>query len=180
MMDLISNLKTNKKKLAVVILGVVVFIAFDYLVIIQAQLNQIKGIESRAAKANNDIKNVLQDLEKVRQMQKGQAVNSQGVRSPLKRLVSDDEISLLIRDISNFADASNVKVIQIKPVRETSSSKTQTSVTPLKITMDLMCGYHALGAFLNRLEGMEQFLEAQEIRIVPSNSDYFSGPKEIA
>jgi len=43
---------------------------------------------------------------------------------------------------------------------------------PVKITLDLTCTYHRLGAFINELENSKDFIAVEEVRIIsdPANN----------
>ena len=43
---------------------------------------------------------------------------------------------------------------------------------PVIITLDLTCGYHSLGSFINALENAGQYIDVQDMKIIRDPHNY--------
>ncbi|MDI6605882.1 MAG: hypothetical protein QME65_01900, partial [Candidatus Omnitrophota bacterium] len=78
-----------------------------------------------------------------------------------------------------------VELIQMKPSRQNSPAakdkvaKTE-KFTPILIKLDILCGYHELGHFINDLENNPVFMAVEDLKITPQQKDYFKQKVELA
>ncbi len=95
--------------------------------------------------------------------------------SQKKRLSTKQEISSLLKRLSEIAKDSGVKILSIKPhpviagqQRDTGSGTYQ----KYPISIKAVCGYHQLGIFLNKLENADTFMRVSDIKITADNKDF--------
>jgi Tfp pilus assembly protein PilO len=91
-----------------------------------------------------------------------------------KKFSTKQEISELLAGLSDMAKDSDVKIVSIKPhpVVDTQSSQMASVVyQKFPISIRAVCGYHQLGAFLNRFGNDETFMRVADIKIQSDPKD---------
>jgi len=85
-----------------------------------------------------------------------------------KKFSTKQEISVLLKELSDMAKDSEVKIISIKPhaaVTSTGQDAAGSTYQKFPISINAGCGYHQLGAFLSKLENADTFMRVTDIRI---------------
>ncbi len=169
-----KNAGQNKKKLFFILAVFAVIFFVDLRFILSAQLRAISKMGPKITKLQADLNSLDADLKKMRELKKSHG--SQGTASGAKKIVSEGQIALLMERISSIANKYDVKVIQMRPQKEAPAKPAKNvkpeKFTPLSLTLDLVCDYHNLGRFISELENIDIFLQAQEIKIEPKDTDY--------
>jgi len=92
-----------------------------------------------------------------------------------KRLPSQDQISSLLEDFSNVAEASGVKILKIKPIEEpvplSKQKAINTAYSEFPILIEARAGFHQLGIFVNKLEAMDRFIKITDISVAGVEKD---------
>lgn len=92
-----------------------------------------------------------------------------------KRLPGQDQISSLLEDFSSVAESSGVKILKIKPLETpaplSKQKVTNNSYTEFPILIEARAGYHQLGDFVNKIEGMDRFIKITDIDITGTDKD---------
>jgi len=172
MANLLNKLGSDIQKLVLIILVGAVVIYVDYSFIITLQLRGIGSAKTKITQLKKDIAAYDKDLAL---MQHSQAQMKQKTPLKLKTIISEDEMTGLLQGIYNLAHKNNVKIIQIRPLKDPQAKEEvmgAQKIMPMAILMDLSCVYHSLGSFINDLENAEQFLAVQDLKIVRSSGDY--------
>jgi Tfp pilus assembly protein PilO len=172
--DFLYDIRTNKQKLAAVAIAFVAFCYIDFSFVLKAQFKSLSQSQSKIVKLQADIQAVKKDIALIQQDQnKGKALSS------IKKIVSEGELLSLLEWISVVAKDNLIRVTQINPLKSArapvKAGQKQSPYIGVLIKLDISCGYHNLGAFINDLENGEYALSAEEIRI---NSDPSAGQKE--
>ena len=167
MINLLGKLELDKKKVGLIILICVIIIYVDFAFLIKLQLRNTTAVGAKIIKLKNDIEVLNKDLVTMQQSSK-----KQEVAIKLKKIISEEQIPSLFQSISNIANRNNVKIMEIKPSKGAKSSVSG-GFTPMLVTLDLSCGYHGLGKFINDLENAEVFIEVENLKILPQSQDYF-------
>lgn len=84
----------------------------------------------------------------------------------------EQELQRLLKDFSNLASESNVKIIGIKPLAQGEYAAKKTDMyeeRPYKIMAK--SGYHELGRFIQRLETGRKFIAVKDIKIAADEKD---------
>lgn len=93
-------------------------------------------------------------------------------------LIADEkDISILIENVSNLANSSSVKIIQIRPVKDKSEKSTikakNSSFSQIVIQISARCDFHQLGNFMSKIETAKNFLKPASLEIQTDGKDYF-------
>jgi len=85
-----------------------------------------------------------------------------------KQLPQENEVPALLEELSRMAKDSNVKILAINPNEKgapASGDKTKKPYKALPIGITALCGYHELGAFINKLENADRFMSIKDLDI---------------
>jgi Tfp pilus assembly protein PilO len=91
-----------------------------------------------------------------------------------KGFSTKQEIAELLKDLSDMARDSDVKIVSIKPhalIDTPPLNIDQSAYQKFPISIKAVCGYHQLGEFLNKLENDETFMRVSDIRISYDQKD---------
>ncbi len=92
-----------------------------------------------------------------------------------KKLSTKQEISSVLKGLSEIAKDSDVKILSIKPypaVTGQQQNAVSSAYQKYPISIKAVCGYHQLGIFLNKLENADTFMRVSDIKIAADVKDY--------
>jgi len=168
--------KLEKKQIFLIVLVGVVILYVDFAFIMKLQLRGIRTLTPKIIKLKKDIDSLTKDLSGMQDLEQkaGQNKTQIGALKP-REIISQDKILLLLQEISDLANKNHVKITQINTSKD---SKVQEEVIaeerllPIIVNLNLSCGYHALGSFMNDLENARQFIELEEMKIIRDPHNY--------
>lgn len=167
--DLAHKFGLDKQKIALVIIISLLLLYADLNFILKAQRSGLSKSSAEVSKLKNDLGLLdagLKNMEEVRAKQKV------ATKSKAKKIIFESQLASLLQDISKIGKANNVKILQIKPSRDPAkASPAQASSSPVLISMDLICGYHNFGKFVNELENNQAFMSVEGFKIEPQAED---------
>ncbi|MCM8789699.1 MAG: type 4a pilus biogenesis protein PilO [Candidatus Omnitrophica bacterium] len=173
--DLLGTL--DNKKIILISIAAVLFLLMDFN-LLKMQLNGNKKLTAKIIKVKKDIDTLNQDLKKMEELKKRFEDSRGKTSTKLKKLLSEQELTFLLQYISGLAKQNDIQISQLKPARQSAAADfkkvgagKQPASTAYSVSVDLICGYHDLGAFLNNLENGEIFIEAKSIKIIPQAQD---------
>lgn len=169
----LANMQLDKQKKILIIIFCVFIVYVEANYILKAQIAGLKSLNPRIARLEKDLKNLNRDLEDMRVLKGKPALEAGRAANRAVRIINESQISGLLRDISSEANKFDVRIIQIRPLRETGKSAIPgDKLTPVLINLDLICDYHHLGRFINSLENSAVFMGVAELRISTRTPDY--------
>jgi Tfp pilus assembly protein PilO len=175
--DFLKDIRADKQKLIAVALAFVVIVYVDFSFILKAQVKAISDIKVKVSKLQGDILAVKRDMSAMQQNRAKEKISA-----PAKKIVSEGELLSLLEQISQIAKDNSVRVSQISPQKSNrpppakpGQPQPQSAFLAVFIKLDLACGYHSLGAFINDLENSDYAMSVEDIRII---SDPGAGQKE--
>jgi len=165
----------NKKIFLIAFVGLLILYV-DFAFIMKLQLQGIRALTPKIIKLKKDVDNLAKDLSWMQDLEckAGKDKAQIGALKP-KEIISEDKILLLLQEVSDLANMNKVKIMQINTSKDT---KVQEEVIagerllPILITLDLTCGYHSLGYFINALENAGQYIDVQDMKIIRDPHDY--------
>lgn len=169
----LANIQLDKQKKILIIIFCAFIIYADMNYILKAQIGGLKSLDPKITLLEKDLKNLNRDLENMRASKGKPALEThKAVNRPVK-IITESQISGLLQDISSAANKFDVKIIQVRPSRETGKSVIPgDKLTPILINLDLICDYHNLGKFINNLENSPVFMGVAELKISARVPDY--------
>lgn len=166
----------NSKKRILLIYAVILLaaLALYFLVFLKPTFTRLSYLIPKAQALRMEIKAVRNDLPLEGKLkQKFESLQSE-LGGYEKKLSREKEIPMLLESLSKMAKEAHVKILGIKPLDKT-SGRQRTNVTgeeliyqevPIVITAE--SGYHALGAFINKLENDERYMQVSDMQIKTS------------
>lgn len=168
MHNLLNKLQLDNQKIILIFLLFIIITYVDCSFLIKMQANHIKAVKPKIAKLKGDID--ILDKSLTESKKSGQ---SQGVS--YLRMLSNDQVPMLLEEMSNMAKSNNVMLMQVRQVKETKKKGEKQSnldkLTPLYIALDLSGSYHDFGRFINGLENTDKFIAVQDLNIKQQATD---------
>ena len=176
LLNKLNELKLDNKKIFLIALACLLILYVDFAFMMKLQLQGIRTLTPKIIKLKKDVDNLAKDLSWMQDLErKASKDKKQIVALKTKEIISEDKLLLLLQEVSDLANESRVKLIQINTSKDT---KVQEEVIagerllPIIITLDLTCGYHFLGSFINALENAGHFIDLQDMKIVRDPHNY--------
>jgi Tfp pilus assembly protein PilO len=169
----LDNIQLDKQKQVLIIIFCVLIVYADLNYILKAQIAGLKKLDPKISRLEKDLKNLNRELENMRVAKGKPALEARKAASRSSKIITESQISGLLQDISNEANKFDIRIIQIRPSRETGKSAIAgDKFTPTLINLDLICDYHNLGKFINSLENSPVFMGVAELKISARMPDY--------
>ena len=167
----LERMHLDRTRIFLIILVCVILVYADFSFILKTQLKSIGSITSKAVSLKKDITDLKRELEDLGK-QKMPGPNL----SKAKKIVPQNQKQELAQHIYDTANNYQVKVIQLKPWADPKAKEEvfgKLRLAPIFVTLDLSCGYHALGGFINALENGKYFVAVTDMRITRNPGDFF-------
>lgn len=178
--DKIKNIKIldqfeldNKKIILIALVGATI-LYLDFNFVFKVQAGWLSKSCAEAARLNKEISSLENESRKVRDSKAKEAVSPRKQAQKPRRLAAESQVPALLQEISKAANNNEVSILQIKPYRGQAGAlaKVGANLGQLLIAMDLSCGYHNLGKFINELENLQTLVSVQDIKIEPRADNY--------
>jgi hypothetical protein len=183
MINLLQELKRDKKKLAVAGIALVVFLYADFSFVIAGQMKGLNAIKQKIVALRKDIGTLKSDIAYVKK-----TAGSAAAPVAMKKLLMEKEIPLLMQNISAIANANAIRIMQIDSSRdiakagkggqvarakkgEQSSKQESAALAGVKFKLDMIASYHRLGNFINELENAQKLCIVDSLSINRSTVD---------
>jgi len=176
LLNKLNELKLDNKKIFLIVLACLLILYIDFTFIIKLQLQGIRTLTPKVIKMKKDIDNLAKDLSSMQDLERKAGKDKAQIESLRpKEIISEDKILLLLQEISDLANKNKVKIMQINTSRDKKAPEEIIAgerLSPIIITLDLTCGYHSLGTFINALENARQFIDVQDMKIIRDPRNY--------
>lgn len=159
--NLIERFSLDNQKITLIVILSIAFLYVDFNFLLKGQLAANSKSKAELVKIINDLKALDAGLKNMEALKAGQ---HGGLKVQEKMIIFESGLTTLLHDISKLANANNVRILQIKPLRD-SQKIAIGKFTPVLINMDLICGYHNFGKFLNQLENNQVLISVENFKI---------------
>ena len=166
-----KKLQLDQKAIIIIIAASLIIIYLDYTFLIKRQIKAISKVSPKVAKIKKDLNDINKNLLAIQGLKNKQSASE---RKKFKEIISQEEVALLLQEISSIANNDGVKILQIKPSKEAQAKPEKIAdqtLSSLLVTLDLVCSYHNLGKFINDLEDARMFMQVQNIKITEKDAD---------
>lgn len=170
MTDFLAQIQLDKKKIILILAISAIIAVVDIAFVIKLQIKGLSSVSAKAAKLDHDLKDLSKDLALMQQAQKRPVVAKK-----VKKIISEADIPSLLQDIDTIAKNNKVKILQITPGSADVSKDNKSAIgnfIPVFVSLELNCGYHNLGAFINEMENHEKFIAVEALKITPITGNY--------
>lgn len=156
----------DNKKLILAGLIMAILLYTDYSFVLSRQFAGMKSSASKITKLKQDIASLTSGEAALKKAKEGPDKS----QYKNKVIISESQIASLVERIAGMANKDNVKIMQIKPGKE--SKAKDSALSALGINIDLVCSYHSLGVFINDIENADEFMMVEGLRIEPDAVNY--------
>ncbi len=177
--DKIKNIKIldrfelDNKKIILIVLASVTLFYLDFNFIFKAQTKWLSKTSAEVVRLKKDLSNLENESRKIMDLKAKEAASPHKQAQKPKKIITENQIPSLLQDISKAANNNEVAILQIKPFRgQADTVKLGARFSQLLIALELSCGYHNLGKFINELENLQTFVGVQDIKIEPREDNY--------
>lgn len=168
MTNLFKNIPLDGKTIFLIALASFTVIYIDARFIIQPQLAGIRNSQIAAAKFTKEIETFNQESRQAKVAERSYAQSRTASREEKgKKFITDDQILSLFAAVSDRAQENNVRIVQIRPVRDIGGVDKNQKITAFGIDLEMVCDYHSLGRFIASLEHSEVFMVVHSLTIAP-------------
>ncbi len=166
----------DKKKLVMIIFIASVVIYLDFKFVLGPQLGIIGNIGPHIKQLRQDIQSVKRDLAIFNDLNNRWESLKKKTASYANLIISPDYIPGLLQEISNFARSLDIKIMQIRAIRNQAEKPVaeieQSQYYSLAISLEIRASYQSLVAFLNKLETAPRFMRVVTCDITPNSEGH--------
>lgn len=168
----LNDIQLDQQKKIMIVIFAVLIIYVDTSYILKPQIAGLNNLNPKIARLENDLKNLNRDLANMRSAKNKPAQDANQAANRSTKIISESQISGLLQEIAIVANKFDVKIIQVRPARDTSKAALPgDKLIPILINLDLVCDYHSLGKFINRLENDPVFMGITDFKIAADAVD---------
>ncbi|MFQ5680932.1 MAG: type 4a pilus biogenesis protein PilO [Candidatus Omnitrophota bacterium] len=178
-MDL-SFLKDKKYARPLIIAAIV--LVLDLVFVLGGQLSELGKMAPRINKLKQDFYAAQKNISARKNLQQEQESLSAGIIDKQHKIVSQKKIPLFLSKVSRIAQDAGVRLMQITPAslaKKTADDKQGGKYFKLPITLNLKCGYHNLGMFMEGLQGAKEYIRIADFDIRSVNDPPFKYPVKM-
>jgi len=187
MTNILSKFTSGNKKLIVTLVSCIVVICLDVAFLLRLQDSSIRGVKLKVAGLKQNLETWGKESKQAQELKNKQAQSEKRTPAGAKKIISEGEVASLLQDISTLANKNEVKITQMKPLKETAGLLRQekdasisTKAFPLLVVLEGYADYHKLGRFVNDLENADTFIAVQDLKIVFQQASYFKQKISLA
>ncbi|MDD4910344.1 MAG: type 4a pilus biogenesis protein PilO [Candidatus Omnitrophica bacterium] len=174
--DVIARLTAARKKLILTCAAALAILLLDANLALKPQISRLSGVNSNLRKLRSDIINARRDITELEKYKAGPAGSPERSEDLLRKVISEEEIPVLIEEVSKMAEGAGVKILQIRSVKNEQNKPAATTLLSkffdIKIIISARSGFHELGKFINKIELFPVFMAVDGISIVHRGSGY--------
>ena len=167
----IRNIQLDQKSIAVILVVLILIVYLDYSFLMKGQMKAVSKVGPKVTKISKDLNELTKNLLSIQGLKDKEAMMA---GSKIKKVISQEQVPLLLEEISKVANEEGIKITQIKPSRDTAAKRDKSAsggLDALQVSLDLVCGYHNLGKFINDLENSQFFIQVQSVKITEKEKD---------
>lgn len=168
-----QNIGEDKRNL---IIGIAIFVIILIILLsfMKWQISNLKRLNPQLSVLARDVKSARSDLKLKSNFELRYDQAKVKMIDMEKRIPKEEEVYLILDEISLISKESGVKISQLKPLIDNEKVVVKTDTGDyyqLPMYIDASAGYHQLGMFLNYIEYSDIFMKVSEIEISQSGSD---------
>ncbi|MBM3247951.1 MAG: hypothetical protein FJZ10_00775 [Candidatus Omnitrophica bacterium] len=169
--------KIDLQKHAKLILGVAaaLLLLLDFTLIMRPQIKWLKDFNPKISELRNNIDQTRRDMALLKHIEEASQSSRKKMSDIEKRVPQEEDIPMILQDISSAANNSMIKILQIRPVKEEKEVALKTpsgQYYRIPISIEAKGSYHLFGKFLSVLENSEIFMSVSNLEITSSDRDY--------
>ncbi len=166
-------LQGRYKNLIFAIVLAVIFL-LDFVVLLKPQIGISGKLGAKVSALKKDLKSAKKDIASQKEFSNKLNQLKEKAKVIGSTVTPEEELPSVLEGISRRANQDQVKITQIKPLKEekTALLKAGSGIYyQIPILIDAQCGYHALGKFLYDLESEAAFLKVIGLEVKTNPAD---------
>jgi len=173
----LNQLELDTQKIMLIVLTSVIVFYIDFNFIFKAQLKALGKSGIQIVNVKKGLDNFKKDFKNMQDLKARLTLLPQKEAPKAKKIILENQFAGLLQDISKTANNNEVRILQLRPLREPQNAATYqiravNGLTPLFVILDLSSGYHNLGKFINELENLQAFVGVKDIKITTLDDNY--------
>ena len=151
-----------------------VFALMDVLFIMGPQALAHAKIEEEAKALSQDIGRVSADKQRILQLKKNLDQSRTKLEAMNLKIRPLQDVPAILEQISGIANEFNVRIDQLMPQKqeqETLITSDDGNYYALPIVIQVRCGYHMFGRFLNKLENQNLYFTVKDLMMTSNEND---------
>jgi hypothetical protein len=168
----LEGIRLDRKKIILIVLMSAAILYADGFYGLRFQYKATVGLCKKASQMAKDLATFKKEFANLSSYKSTQ----EKMLTRAKRLVAVDQKQQFVEYLYDLANKNQVKILQWKPAADTKVKEetvNRIKLIPYAMTMDLLCGYHELGKFINGLERGKFFVAVTDVKITPGALDAF-------
>lgn len=170
----IKNIDLQKHSKLILAVAAALIILLDFSFIMKSQIRWLKELNPKMSQLKTNIKQTREDITMFNQIQEQYQESKKKMSDIEKRVPQEEDIPVILQDISSAANDSMVKILQIRPMKEEKEMSLETQAGKyyrIPISIEAQGSYHLFGKFLSILENSEIFMSVNNLEISSSDRD---------
>lgn len=159
----------KQKKVITCLILIILFIFADFIFILTPQFKAIVKMTPQIKKLSVDLKAFKDDQKNLTQLKNSLENLQKKFQGLDKKIIQEDDLLLVIENISKIGRQENIKITQISPSEDQKIKSvgnfSRGGIYPVIINISIISGYHEFGKFINKLESLEQFLKVLSLEV---------------
>jgi|GEM_PF-3739385 Tfp pilus assembly protein PilO len=146
----------------------VVIVAVWFLIFFQPQIKNFKKMYLFIKQTRKEYLAVKKDISRKRELETQKERLSGDLKNFALSLPEQDKIPQILEEVSKIATSSGVKILNIAPDFRGSPDTKAAEMKYYKgvpVSLEIICSYHALGNFINRIENSQFIMRLRNFRI---------------
>lgn len=169
-----QNFDEEKRNIIVGIAIFAIIVIVDLSFFMKWQIVALKRLNPQLSTLVKDVRSARSDLKLKSSFESRYDQAKVAMLEMEKRIPGDEEVYMILDEISMISKENGLKIAQLKPFKENEKVVLKTDIGAyyqLPIYIDAFGGYHQFGTFLNNIEYSDIFMKTSEIEITQSEND---------
>ena len=167
--------KLNEKNPYAVVFGYIfVILLIDYLFIMQLQIGTLRALNPKLTTLAQEVITTRNNIERLPQYKEEATQLTRKLQSLQNKLRTRSEFPMILKEISEEANAQGVMIDQIMPNTSAEKQIAKTEDGPyfgIPVVIEARGGYHSFGKFLNALERGNVLFKVTDFTIASNTAD---------
>ncbi|HDZ77578.1 MAG TPA: hypothetical protein ENH41_05800 [Candidatus Omnitrophica bacterium] len=169
----------EKKEIIKPLAIIAIVLIFDLIFILRPQIIFLTKVVPEAGELKKKVVAAKKDIASKDNLAKRHKELNEKIVNYEGKIIHEEEVPLFLSEISRIAKVSDVELMQIRPLvldREATTDYNGRIYSRLAINLDLRCGYHHLGRFVNNLETADRYIKVLSFDAISVNDPPFEYP----
>jgi len=165
------KLDKNVVQKTILISAAIIILLLDFFLFLRPQFRGLSELSTKHNKLSQEVKQARADIKRLKKFEERYEAVKENLGNIENMVPEEEELPLILEDLSRIANDANVKIIQMLPLRD-SREKVFTSDTgiyyKIPVSIEASSGYHKFGEFLNNIENSDIFMRISEFEVAAS------------